>query len=71
MNETVRFLVFVRADRFPWALHQSCTTLDEAVATADAVVAQDVADRAVVMEVGSVDAMPMFTWKYRALSKKS
>lgn len=69
MNESLRFLVFTRSDRFQWGLYMSDRTLDSAVQHADAIVATAVADRAVVMEVGGVDAMPMFTFKHRA--KKS
>lgn len=66
MSDGRAFLVFIRSDRFPWGLHRSELTLDKAVKVADAVVANSVADRAVVMEVGSVDAMPMFTFRHRA-----
>ena len=66
MNAELKFLVFIRSDRFEWTFHRSETTLAEAIQIADAVVAHDVADRAVVMEVGSVDAMPMITFKSRA-----
>ena len=39
--------------------------LKDAIRCADDIVARGDSDRAVVMEVGSVDAMPMFTFKYR------
>ncbi len=66
MSEGPRFLVFTRSDRFAWSAHRAKHTLAEAIKVADTVVAQNVADRAVVMEVGSVDAMPMMTFKHRA-----
>ncbi len=66
MNAELKFLIFIRSDRFEWTFHRSETTLAEAVRIADAVVAHDVADRAVVMEVGSKYAMPMFTFRHRA-----
>lgn len=67
-----RFLVFVRADRHPWVpLTEHFATEQAAREMADAVVEAEAWDRAVVMEVGSTDAMPMFTWKYRAPRKKA
>lgn len=66
MTVDARFLVFTRSDRFPWSFHRSGASLEDAIRTADTVVTQGVADRAVVMEVGSVDAMPMFTFRHRA-----
>jgi D-tyrosyl-tRNA(Tyr) deacylase len=66
MTDAPKFLVFVRSDRFTWGAHRAEQTLAEAIHVADTVVAQGIEDRAVVMEIGGVDAMPMFTWKYRA-----
>ncbi len=69
MNDFQHFVVFTRSDRFPWGHYGSKPTLAEATTMADNAVQLQIADRAVVMEVGSVDAMPMFTFKYRAKHK--
>ena len=65
-----RFLVFVRSGKEPW--HAIAATPDLARAIHEANVCVETPreelreDRAVVMEIGGTDAMPMFTWKYRA-----
>lgn len=63
-----RFLVFIRSGKDPWHHIASTESLGLAIAEADSqmTLREGAADRAVVMEVGSVDAMPMFTFKYRA-----
>ena len=64
--DACRFLVFTRQDRFPWGFDVAFADLKDAIRCADDIVARGDSDRAVVMEVGSTDAMPLFTWKYRA-----
>lgn len=57
-----QFLVFTRSDRHPWQLDIEGTfwSLASAIEKAD----EATADRAVVMEIGSVDALPTFTLKH-------
>jgi hypothetical protein len=69
MTADAKFLVFTRSDRFPWTFHLEFSSLDSAISRANQVVAENVADRAIVMEVGSVDAMPMFTFRHRAVKR--
>lgn len=64
-----RFLVFTRADRHPWLLSGDAQSeLSTAVRMANDAVLSPAsgADRAVVMEVSGVDAMPMFSYRFGA-----
>lgn len=64
-----RFLVFSRMDRFEWALAGAYETLHVATHAADRILKEHERDRAVVMEVVGVDAMPVFIFKHRAVNK--
>lgn len=61
-----RFVVFARRGKEPWFFHAFAGDLPTAKNAADIAVRVDGVDRAVVMEISGVDAMPMFTWKYGA-----
>jgi len=61
-----RFLVFTRADRWPWGFSAAFSTEAEATAYADQLLVADETDRAVVMEVNGVDGVPLFVYRYGA-----